>query len=71
LVHVSPSAEYAGWIVVPSEVRRRYHEVGNEAGSTPVADPRAVGVLLSSLNASKRRPPLHTMPALTKLASSP
>ena len=68
---MTPSAEYAGWIVVPFEVSRRYQVVGNVAGMFAVAEPSAVAVLLSSLNASNLRPPLQTMPALMKLASSP
>jgi hypothetical protein len=56
--------------VFPSDCNRRNQVDGNAAGSTPVAAPSPVAVLLSSLKASNRRPPLQTMPALMKFASS-
>src|SRR5215207_5393287 len=70
-VHVTLSGEYCARTDTPSvDTSLMWNVVGNVPGSTPVALPSAAGVLLSSLNASKRRPPLYTMPVLMNAPSS-
>src|SRR5918994_7005557 len=53
LVHVTLSGEYWARTETPSaDTSLMWNVVGNVPGSTPVAEPRPVATLLSSLNAS-------------------